>query len=88
MTFDLLATSHSFTSLSSPQETISLESGENWAHRTQFECAGIEYWNLLSQIVHTFTVLSSEADTNNEPSPEKLTDLTAPVCPLIALECP
>ena len=87
-TNDLDVTSQRRTVRSSLPDTISRASGANWAVRTQLECALIEYWNLRSSTVYTFSVLSSEPVSNNAPSHEKLTVLTGAEWALITWDLP
>ena len=91
----LVRKSHTFTVVSSLEDTMILESGENWALRTQLVCATIDVLNLgtslsyplrwVSLKLHTLRVLSSEPDNKNSPDELKQTDLTGPEWLLMGL---
>ena len=82
------ARSQILTVQSSEDETIILESGENWAHQIQFECAVIEVLKLwtssfLPLCIHSdkfqiLRVLSSDPESKYYPSELNATDHTGP----------
>ena len=73
---DFEVTSQSLTVVSSDPEAINLVSGENSADLTQFEWAPIANMNLRSCNWKHLIFLSSDPESNKEPSVDNETDLT------------